>query len=80
MTSEMQKPKFIWKDALYLAVLAISLGVTIAKFSERVTLLEATVQRHEDERKLYNVAVISSDIGNIKDDISEIKGLLKDMQ
>lgn len=80
MTDDIRKPKFTWRDAIYLAVLGISLAVTISKFSERIVLLEATVDRHEEERKLYNVAVISSDIGNIKDDISEIKGLLKDMQ
>ncbi|KKL82448.1 hypothetical protein LCGC14_1984650 [marine sediment metagenome] len=74
------KPKFTWKDAIYLAVLAVSLGVTIAKFSERVTLLEATVERHEEERKLYNIAVIATTVENIQEDVTEIKQLVKDMQ
>ncbi len=75
-----EKPKFIWKDAIYLAVLAVSLGVTIAKFSERVTLLEATVERHEEERKLYNIAVIATTVENIQEDVTEIKELVKDLQ
>ncbi len=74
------KPKFTWKDAIYLAVLAVSLGVTIAKFSERVTLLEATVERHEEERKLYNIAVIATTVENIQEDVTEIKQLVKELQ
>ena len=70
----------MWRDAIYLVVLAVSLGVTISKFSERVTLLEATVTRLENDNKLYNPAVIANDIKTIKADIGDIKDLLKDMQ
>lgn len=80
MSDGILKPRFTWKDAIYLAVLAISLGVTISKFSERVTLLEKTVTDIEDERKLYNVAVIANDIQTIKEDVGEIKELVKELE
>ena len=80
MTEGTHKPKFTWRDAIYIAVLAVSLGVTIAKFSERVSLLEATVERHEEERKLYNIAVIATTVENIQQDVTEIKEMVKDLK
>ena len=69
------KPKFTFstKDIIY----AITLIGMIITFFVRFALLEAKVEIHEEERKLYNVAVIASDIDNIKDDVAEIKRLVE---
>ena len=80
MTDDIRKPKFTWRDAIYIVVLAVSLGTTIMKFSERIVLLEATVERHEEERKLYNIAVIAKTVENIQEDVTEIKLMVRELQ
>ena len=77
MSNETTKPKvFITsKDIAYI----LTIGAMIVTFFVRFALLETKVEQHEDKFKIYEPAVMSNDIKNIKDDIAEIKQLLKDM-